>query len=205
MAGDSAEGRASGPLKRLYDSCMEWIAGPYGAWALFVIAFVESSCFPLPPDVFLIAMCIAAPTRAFRYAAICAVGSVLGGMFGYGLGLWFMDSIGGRIIDWYGLEEKYHTVQNLYQEYDAWAVAAAGFTPLPYKLFTITAGAFKINFVTFVLASLVSRSARFFLVAAFIWKFGEPVKRYIDKYFNILSIVFMILLIGGFILIKALL
>lgn len=192
-------------MKRLYDYCMDWIAGPYGTWTLFVIAFVESSFFPIPPDVFLIAMCIAAPTRAFKYAAICAAGSVLGGAFGYGLGLWFMDSLGQQIIGWYGLEDKYLTVQNLYQDYDAWAVGAAGFTPLPYKLFTITAGAFKIDFTTFVLVSLVSRSARFLLVAAFIWKFGEPVKRYIDKYFNIISIVFMILLIGGFVLIKVLL
>jgi membrane protein YqaA with SNARE-associated domain len=184
---------------------MAWIAGPYGSWVLFVIAFVESSFFPIPPDVFLIAMCIAAPTRAFKYAAICSVGSVLGGAFGYGLGLWFMDSLGQQIIGWYGLEDKFATVQHLYRSYDVWAVGAAGFTPLPYKLFTITAGAFQLNFPTFVLVSLVSRAARFFLVAAFIWKFGAPVQRYIDKYFNILSIVFMILLIGGFLLIKVLL
>lgn len=202
MAGSNASASAGGPLKRLYDVCMEWIAGPYGAWTLFIIAFVESSFFPIPPDVFLIAMCIAAPTRAFKYAAICAAGSVLGGMFGYGLGFWFMESLGQQIINWYGLEEKYFSVQTLYQRYDAWAVGAAGFTPLPYKLFTITAGAFEINFVTFVLASVLSRSARFFLVAAIIWKFGEPVKGLIDRYFNIITIVFMVLLIGGFVLVK---
>ena len=205
MAGSENEKMAGGPVKKLYDYCMEWIAGPYGGWTLFFIAFVESSFFPIPPDVFLIAMCIAAPTKAFKYAAICSVGSVFGGAFGYGLGLWFMDSLGQQIIGWYGLEHKYHTVQALYQNYDVWAVGAAGFTPLPYKLFTITAGAFKLNFTTFLLVSLLSRSARFFLVAAFIWKFGEPVKRYIDKYFNILSIVFVVLLIGGFVLIKFLL
>ena len=147
-------------------------------------------------------MCIAAPTRAFKYAAVCAAGSVAGGVFGYGLGFWFMDSWGQQIIAWYGLADKYDRVQELYRAYDAWAVGAAGFTPLPYKLFTITAGAFKLNLPTFILASLVSRSARFFLVAAIIFKFGEPVRTYIDKYFNILSIVFMLLLIGGFILIK---
>lgn len=205
MVGNNAIKEASGPLKKLYDRCMTWIAGPYGGWALFVLAFIESSFFPLPPDVFLIAMCIAAPTRSFRYAAICAVGSVLGGAFGYGLGFWFMDSLGQQIISWYGLQDKYLTVQELYRSYDALAVGAAGFTPLPYKLFTITAGAFKLNFPTFMLVSLISRSARFFLVAAFIWKFGEPVQRYIDKYFNILSVVFMVLLIGGFVLIKVLL
>lgn len=205
MAGNSVASTAGGPLKRLYDYCMEWIAGPYGVWMLFLIAFVESSVFPIPPDVFLIAMCISAPTRAFKYAAICAAGSVLGGAFGYGLGFWFMDSLGQQIIGWYGLEDKFLKVQHLYQTYDAWAVGAAGFTPLPYKLFTITAGAFELNFATFVLVSLLSRSARFFLVAAFIWKFGEPVKHYIDRYFNVLSIIFMVLLIGGFVLIRFLL
>lgn len=205
MAGNNVDRQAGGPLKKLYDRCMTWIAGPYGIWILLAIAFVESSVFPIPPDVFLIAMCIAAPAKSFKYAAVCAIGSVLGGAFGYGLGFWFMDSLGQQVIGWYGLEDKYLTVQELYRTYDAWAVGVAGFTPLPYKLFTITAGAFKLNFPTFVFVSLLSRTARFFLVAAFIWKFGEPVQRYIDKYFNILSIVFMVLLIGGFLLIKVVL
>jgi len=202
MAGNEASLKSGGFLKNVYDRCMAWISGPYGIWALFAIAFVESSFFPIPPDVFLIAMCVAAPTRAFKYAAVCAAGSVAGGAFGYGLGFWFMDSVGQQIIAWYGLNDKYLRVQELYQQYDIWAVGAAGFTPLPYKLFTITAGAFELNFPTFVLVSFLSRSARFFLVATFIWKFGEPVQRYIDKYFNILSILFMILLVGGFLLIK---
>ena len=205
MAGSNGPNQARGPVKRLYDRCMKWIAGPYGVWVLFVIAFVESSFFPIPPDVFLIAMCIAAPTKAFKYAAVCAIGSAAGGALGYGLGFWFMDSVGQQIIAWYGLDDKYYRVQELYRTYDIWAVGAAGFTPLPYKLFTITAGAFQLNFPTFVVVSLLSRSARFFLVAAFIWKFGKPVQRYIDKYFNILSIVFMVLLVGGFLLIKVLL
>ena len=196
---------ATGPLKRLYDVCMAWIAGPHGVWALFIIAFVESSIFPIPPDVFLIAMCIAAPSRAFFFASICAVGSVFGGVFGYGLGFWFMDSVGQQIIAWYGFDDKYLRVQELYRTYDAWAVGAAGFTPLPYKLFTITAGAFKLDLATFFTASAISRAARFFLVAAVIWKFGAPVKHYIDKYFNVLSVVFMVLLIGGFVLVKMLL
>ncbi len=207
MAGDQAleTKNATGPLKRLYDACMAWIAGPYGVWALFIIAFVESSIFPIPPDVFLIAMCIAMPSRAFFFASICAVGSVLGGVLGYGLGFWFMDSVGQQIIAWYGFDDKYLRVQELYRTYDAWAVGAAGFTPLPYKLFTITAGAFKLDLATFVTASAVSRAARFFLVAAVIWKFGAPVKYYIDKYFNVLSVIFMVLLIGGFVLVKMLL
>ena len=189
-------------LQRLYNRCMEWIKTPAGIWALFFIAVAESSFFPLPPDVFLIALCVAVPRKSFKYAAVCAVGSVLGGALGYGLGWAFMDTLGQRILDLYGLEGKYQVVQALYQKYDAWAVAAAGFTPLPYKLFTISAGAFKINFPVFMLVSLAARSARFFLVAGLIYKFGAPVQIFIDKYFNILSIVFLVLLVGGFVLIK---
>jgi membrane protein YqaA with SNARE-associated domain len=200
-----AKSEKKGVLRRLYDVCMEWLESPYGVWVLFSIAFVESSFFPLPPDIFLIALCIGIPKKSFKYAAICAVGSVLGGAFGYGLGFWAMESVGQPIVEWYGLSHKYEQVQALYKEHDVMAIFAAGFTPLPYKLFTITAGAFHLNFVTFILVSLLSRSARFFLVAAFIYKFGAPVRTYIEKYFNILSIVFMILLIGGFVLIKYLL
>jgi membrane protein YqaA with SNARE-associated domain len=192
-------------LQRIYNRCMEWIQTPAGIWVLFFIAVAESSFFPIPPDVFLIALCIGAPKKSMKFAAVCAAGSVIGGALGYGLGLAFMDTLGQRILTLYGLEDKYHVVQGLYQQYDAWAVAAAGFTPLPYKLFTITAGAFKINFPTFMLVSLAARSARFFLVAGLIYKFGAPVQYFINKYFNILTIVFLVLLIGGFVLIKMLL
>ena len=189
-------------LQRVYNRCMEWIQTPAGVWVLFFIAVAESSFLPNPPDVFLIALCIAVPKKSFKYAAICAAGSVIGGGLGYGLGMAFMDTLGLRILDLYGLEGKYQVVQGLYQQYDAWAVAAAGFTPLPYKLFTITAGAFRIDFPTFMLVSLVARSARFFLVAALIYKFGAPVQHFINKYFNILTIAFLVLLVGGFVLIK---
>lgn len=192
-------------LQRLYNRCMEWIQTPAGIWALFFIAVAESSFFPIPPDVFLIALCVAAPRKSFTFAAICSVGSVIGGVLGYWLGYGFMDTIGLQILDWYGLHDKYDVVKDLYQRYDAWAVGAAGFTPLPYKLFTITAGAFKLNFLTFTLVSILARSARFFLVAALIYKFGAPVQHFINRYFNILSIVFLVLLIGGFLLIKVIL
>jgi len=207
MAGRNkmAEKKKLSLLQRIYNRCMEWIQTPAGIWVLFIIAVAESSFFPIPPDVFLIALCIAVPKKSLKYAAICAAGSVIGGALGYGLGLAFMDTLGQRILDLYGLAEKYNVVQGLYQQYDAWAVAAAGFTPLPYKLFTITAGAFKINFPTFMLVSLAARSARFFLIAALIYKFGAPVQYFINKYFNILTIVFLVLLIGGFVLIKMLL
>lgn len=207
MAGptDAAAAKKPSLLQRVYIRCMEWIQTPAGIWALFFIAVAESSFFPIPPDVFLIALCVAAPRKSFKFAAICAVGSVLGGALGYGLGFGFMDTVGQRILEWYGLQDKYVVVQDLYQRYDAWAVGAAGFTPLPYKLFTITAGAFKINFTTFMLVSLVARSARFFLVAGLIYKFGAPVQYFINRYFNILTVVFLLLLVGGFLVIKVLL
>ena len=192
-------------VRQIYDKSLLWVQSPSGVWALFLLAVAESSFFPIPPDVFLIVLCIAVPKKSFRYATICAVGSVLGGAIGYGLGLGFMDTLGVKILDWYGLHDKYAVVQDLYQRYDVLAVGAAGFTPLPYKLFTITAGAFKINFVTFILMSIVSRSARFFLVAALIYKFGAPVRHFIDRYFSLLTILFFILLIGGFLLIRFLL
>ncbi len=202
MAGISETMTSPGVIRRLYDRCMEWISGPYGEWILLLIAFAESSFFPIPPDVFLIAMCVTMPTRAFRYAVVCSLGSVLGGALGYGLGFCFMDSIGMSIIHWYGLTEKYHLVQQYFKEYDVWIVGTAGFTPIPYKLFTITAGFAHTNFFTFMIVSLLSRSARFFLVAGLIWKFGPRIQRFIDRYFNILSIVFVILLAAGFFLIK---
>ncbi|PID74721.1 MAG: cytochrome B [Desulfobacterales bacterium] len=127
---------------------------------------------------------------------------MLGGALGYGLGLWFMDMVGMPIIQWYGLTEKYSLLQDYFRLYDVWIVAIAGFTPIPYKLFTITAGFMQSNFVIFMLVSLLARSARFFLVAGLIWKFGASIQSFIDKYFNILTIVFMVLLIGGFVLIK---
>jgi len=191
-----------GWIRQIYDKSLLWVKTPLGVWVLFLIAVAESSFFPIPPDVYLMVLCISVPRKSFRYAAICAVGSVIGGAIGYGLGMGFMDTIGVKILELYGLQDKYQVVQGLYQQYDALAVGAAGFTPLPYKLFTITAGAFKINFVTFILVSLVSRSARFFLVAAFIYKFGAPVRHFIERYFNLLTIVFFILLIGGFLVVK---
>lgn len=189
-------------LQRIYIRCMEWIQTPAGIWALFFIAVAESSFFPIPPDVFLIALCISVPAKSFKYAGVCALGSVLGGILGYGLGLGFMDTLGKPILDLYGLQDKYEVVQDLYRRYDAWAVGAAGFTPLPYKLFTITAGAFKINFPVFVVVSIIARSARFLLVAGLIYKYGAPVQLFIMRYFNLLTFAFLFLLIGGFILLK---
>ncbi len=169
---------------------------------LFGVAVTESSFFPIPPDVFLMALAIVTPAKAWRLALICTIGSVLGGILGYGIGYFFMELIGHRIIAWYGLADQYGAVQALYRQYDGWAVAAAGFTPLPYKLFTLTAGAFEINFTTFVVASLLSRGARFFLVAALIYHFGPAIRTFIERYFNLLTIIFLALLIGGFVVFR---
>lgn len=189
-------------LRRLYDWVLSWAERPHGAAALFILAFAESSFFPIPPDILLIALAVSIPVRSFRFAAICSAGSVLGGAFGYYIGVNFMDIIGGRIIEAYGFGDKFELVKGLYQEYDAIAVGIAGFTPIPYKVFTIAAGAFDINFIVFLAASAASRSLRFFILAALIYKFGGSIKDFIDKYFNLLTIAFTILLVLGFVVIK---
>ncbi len=192
-------------LRRLYDWVLSWAKTPYGSWALFLLAFSESSFFPIPPDVLLIALAVAIPKKSFKYALICSFGSVLGGCFGYLIGWKFMALIGNHIVELYGLTPKVETIEILYNKYDAWAVGIAGFTPIPYKVFTISAGVFQINFLVFIIASFVSRSARFFLVGGLIYTFGPQIQRFIDKYFNILATAFTVLLVTGFIIIKYLL
>ncbi len=192
-------------LRRLYHWVLHWAETPYGSWALFLLALAESSFFPVPPDVLLIALAISIPARSFRYALICSVGSVIGGMIGYMIGYQFMDLVGIKIVEFYGFTSQYAAVGDLYDRYNAWAVGIAGFTPIPYKVFTISAGAFKIDFFVFLIASAISRAARFFLVGWLIYRFGSGIKIFIDRYFNILAIVFTVLLVGGFIAIKYLL
>jgi len=192
-------------LRRLYDWVLSWAKTPYGSWALFLLAFSESSFFPIPPYVLLIALAVAIPKKSFKYALICSFGSVLGGCFGYLIGWKFMALIGNRIVELYGLTPKVETIEILYNKYDAWAVGIAGFTPIPYKVFTISAGVFQINFLVFIIASFVSRSARFFLVGGLIYTFGSQIQGFIDKYFNILATAFTVLLVTGFIIIKYLL
>jgi len=189
-------------MRKLYYWVLSWAFSPYSVPALFVLAFAESSFFPIPPDVLLIALAISVPRKSFYYALICSIGSVVGGMVGYLIGYAFMDVVGYRIVQFYGFADKWALVGDLYNRYAAWAVGIAGFTPIPYKVFTIAGGAFKIDFFVFIIASVVSRSARFFIVAALIYKFGPPIRTFIDKYFNTLAIVFVVLLIGGFILVK---
>ena len=190
-------------LKRLYDWVLHWADTPYGGWALFLLAFSESSFFPIPPDILLIALAVGNPRKSLKYAAICTAGSVLGGAAGYLIGWQFMATMGERIVDFYGLTDKVAYIETLYRHYDAWAVGIAGFTPIPYKVFTITAGAFKINFFVFLMASMASRAARFFIVGVLIYIFGPKIQAFIDKYFNLLAVAFTVLLVGGFFLIKA--
>jgi membrane protein YqaA with SNARE-associated domain len=185
-------------IHELLHGLLEWVesfAGtPYGGWALFLISFAESSFFPVPPDVLLIALCLGDPSQSFVFATICAAGSVLGGMAGYGIGFY-----GGRpLLKRWFKAARLQAVEAYYDRYNAWAIGIAGLTPLPYKLFTISGGAFSINFRVFVVASILSRSARFFLVAGLIYLFGESIRAFIDDYLGLLTIAFVILLILGF-------
>ena len=189
-------------LRRLYSWVLHWAETPYGTWALFVLAFCESSFFPIPPDLLLIALAVSIPKRSLYYALVCSAGSVLGGCLGYLIGWQFMVGIGEKIISFYGLTEKVEYIQSLYMQYDALAIGIAGFTPIPYKVFTISAGAFDINFTVFVIASAVSRAARFFLIGWLIYRFGTGIQAFIEKYFNTLAVAFTILLVAGFVIIK---
>lgn len=189
-------------FKKTYEKVLHLSEHKHAMTALFLVAFLESSFFPIPPDVLLIAMVISVPTNAFRLVLICTVGSTLGGAFGYFLGYAFMDTLGMAVVNFYGYIDKYETIQELYKQYDVWVVSIAGFTPLPYKIFTITGGAFHINFPVFILVSFISRGLRFLILGALIYKYGETIKAFIDKYFSILTIVFTIILIGGFIVLK---
>ena len=191
-----------GPMRRLYDWVLHWGLTPYGVPALFLLAFTESSFFPIPPDVLLIALAMGMPSKAMRFAMVCTVGSVIGGMFGYLIGMFFFEHIGLKILSFYGFLDKYAMIRDMFMKYDVWIVGAAGFTPIPYKVFTIASGAFDMDIFRFVAVSAVSRGARFFLVAGLIWKFGRPIKTFIDKYFNIVSVLFVILLLLGFFVVK---
>lgn len=187
-------------MSGLVEWVTSWAQSPSANMALFTIAFAESSFFPIPPDILLITMALIAPKQAFYLALICAAGSVLGGVFGY-----FLGWAGGRpFLHRVFSEEKILMVKNAYEKYEVWAIAVAGFTPIPYKVFTLSAGAFEIPFKPFLAASAASRSARFFLVATAIYFWGEPVKILLEKYFNWFTLAFVILLVGGFLVIRPL-
>lgn len=197
-----AEAGARGWHRRLYHWVLSWAEHPQGTWALFLLAFAESSFFPIPPDVLLIALCLGRPRRAAWYALVCTTGSVLGGVAGYAIGYGLYDSVGRPILEFYHLTEKYAEVQSLYRRYDVWAVGIAGLTPIPYKVFTVTAGAFGISLPGFVAASIVGRGLRFGIVAALLRFWGEPAREFIDRHLGVLTILFVILLLGGFMLVR---
>jgi len=190
------------PIRVTYDWVLGWAERPGGVWALAGISFAESSFFPIPPDILLIPLCLSAPKRAFWYAGLCTAASVAGGMLGYGIGFLFFESVGGAIIEFYGLARFFEQVGDFYTRYAAGFVVVAGFTPIPYKVFTIAAGFFEVNFPIFVAASVVGRGGRFFLVAALLRFFGEPMKDFIDRYFNWLTVALGVLFVGGFAVIK---
>ncbi|MBO5673112.1 MAG: DedA family protein [Alistipes sp.] len=190
-------------VRRLYNWVLSWSDSRWGWLALFVIALFEASWFPLPPDILLIALCLGATKRSFRFATLCLVGSVLGAALGYCIGyyLWTTPSGDATVIaDFFYNHvfsvESFNNVGSLYDRFNFWIVFTAGFTPLPFKLFTIAGGMFHINFAMFIIASVVSRGMRFFLIAWLIWRFGAPIKSFIDKYFNLLATLFAVLLIG---------
>jgi len=192
------------PLRKLYDWVLSWAHHRHAPLALFLLAFAESSFFPVPPDVLLIALALGIPLRAFRFAIITTVGSVLGGLAGYAIGHGFMNSVGQWVLDVYHLHAQFEKIRLWYLEYDVWAVAVAGFTPIPYKIFTIAAGAFDMDIWRFALASLISRGARFFLLAWLIHHYGAGIKNFIDRYFNWLTLLFLVLLVGFFALLALL-
>tara|TARA_B000000477_G_scaffold119631_1_gene120286 strand:- start:206 stop:820 length:615 start_codon:yes stop_codon:yes gene_type:complete len=201
-------------LKNLYNWVLEWSNSKWGAFVLFLLAFTEASFFPIPPDVLLIALCLGSRSKSLYFVAICSLGSALGAIFGYSLGyfLWWNGSqefsqfanFFFNIIPGFSTE-IFYDIKQKYEEWNFWVIFVSGFTPIPFKVFTVSAGAFNINFNLFLIASLIARSARFLIIGGLIWRFGEPIRSFIDKYFNILAFLFSFLLVGSFFIIKYLL
>jgi membrane protein YqaA with SNARE-associated domain len=198
-------------LKKLYDWVLKWAETPHGPIALFILAFTESIFFPIPPDVLLIALALGCTVKSFRFAIICTIGSVSGAFAGYAVGHFAWISATGEFTGFANFffnnipgfsVNLFNSIKTLFIRWDFWVIFTAGFTPIPYKVFTVTSGVFDINLMMFFVASIISRGARFFLVAFLIWKFGPGIKRFIEKYFNMLALGFTVCLIGGFVVIK---
>ena len=185
-------------LRRLYDWTLSLAATPHALWALAAISFIESSVFPIPPDVLLIPMVIAAPHRAFLIAGVCTLASVLGGAFGYFIGWGLLEQVGRPVLEFYGKDVYFEEFSHKYNEWGAWAVLFAGVTPFPYKVITILSGATGLNFAVFMVASVIARGFRFFLVAALLWKFGLPIRDFIERRLGLVFTAFMVALVGGF-------
>jgi len=193
-------------IRRLYDWTLSLAARPGAIWALFAIAFAESSFFPIPPDVLLIAMTLALPTKGLWYATICTAGSVTGAMFGYLIGFAFWAAVGNlffRFVPGF-THELFNQVCKSYEEHSVLIVFTAAFTPIPYKVITITAGVSHISFLPFILASVFGRAGRFFLVSGLLMKFGPSVKGFIEKYFNLLTVLVVVIYVLAFYLLPTL-
>ena len=189
-------------LRSLYDRTMA-LAGHRHALALLgVVSFAESSVFPIPPDVLLIPMVLARRARAMLYALVCTAASVAGGLAGYAIGYFVFDTVGRPLIEFYGLGEQFIVFQTWYDDWGLWIVIAAGLTPLPYKVFTIASGVAGLDVVVFALGSIVSRGVRFFLEAALLWKFGPPIRDFVERHLAKVFTVAFVMLIAGFIVLR---
>ncbi len=189
-------------FNKLKEKIVHYAERKHGSAILFLNSFTESSFFPIPPDLLQMALSFINPKKSIFYAFLSTVASVLGGVLGYFIGVYLMDYIGMPIINFYKLQEQFETVKKMYYEKDVWIVFTAAFTPIPYKLITITAGAVSLNLINFIIASAVGRAMRFFLVGLSIYFFGERVKPFLAKYLNLLTVLFFILLVLGFVVIK---
>ena len=191
---------------KIFRSLLDWVwrmAETEGAMKiLFLVSLAESVFFPIPPDLLLIPMALAQQKKAFRIAGICLAASVIGGAIGYFIGAFFMDTIGMSIVNFYGLADQYVVVQEWYEKYNAWVVAVAGLTPIPYKLCTLTAGAFHVNFYVFFIMSFLSRGVRFFVVAGLIYLFGHKIRYFLEKRLDLIFVLCMILVVVGFIMVN---
>ncbi|MDX1402116.1 MAG: YqaA family protein [Kiloniellales bacterium] len=189
-------------LRRLYDWTLSLSAHPHAIWVLAAIAFIESSVFPIPPDVLIIPMVLAAPKQAWRIATVATLASVIGGYAGYGIGAFLYDGIGQSLVAFYGYEARFEAFQQAYNEWGAWIVAGAGLTPFPYKVITIASGVTALDPWIFGIASVLSRGARFFLVAGLLFYFGPPIRIFIERHLGKLTVIFFVLLLGGFVAVK---
>ena len=189
-------------LKKLYDWTMNLAAGPRAPWALGGVSFIESSVFPIPPDTLLIPMVIAKREKAWIYAAICTITSVLGGLFGYAIGAVLFDQVAQPILSFYGYADKFASFTERYNEWGVWIVLIAGLTPFPYKVITIASGATGLPLIVFTIASIVARGLRFFILAALLYWLGPPIREFIEKRLGLVFTIAMVLLIGGFVVAK---
>ena len=188
--------------RNIYDKTLDLASRQNAIWWLFAISFIESSFFPIPPDIMIIPMVLATPQSAYKIAGFATLASVLGGYFGYAIGVFGFEVIAKPQLEFYGYMENFHKFENYYHEYGAWIVFVAGLTPIPYKLITIASGVVRLDLLVFTIASILARGMRFYLIAWLLKRFGEPMKTFIEKNLNLLSIIFVLLLIGGFAIIK---